>query len=161
MSDQGRLDGLAEVAIALAGFAAIVVVLKGRGEGKWALTDADQFHGMIVHAVVAVLFCLLPRWIYTVISDQTLATVVACVLLGCWTIVHSIGVMVRIVAGLWQRLAMALGLLVGAAQFAAVMAEPLMPPVLLYESGVVWHIAQASLLFLMLVWVRSEAIEGD
>ena len=43
---------VAEIAVALAGFSAVVVLFKRRDSGRWRAADADRFHGMVVHGVL-------------------------------------------------------------------------------------------------------------
>ena len=66
---QGTLLTLAEVAVALAGFSAIIVVFRRGTNGKWRHRDADLFHGMVIHAICAVLFCLFPNLVNLVVQD--------------------------------------------------------------------------------------------
>jgi len=49
---------LAEVAITMAGFSAVVVSFKKRDTNTWLKLDADRFHGMILHAILALLSLL-------------------------------------------------------------------------------------------------------
>ena len=51
---------LAEVSVAMAGFSSIVVFFKRRETDIWQKSDADRFHGMILHSMLAVLFAFLP-----------------------------------------------------------------------------------------------------
>ncbi|MEE3329799.1 MAG: hypothetical protein VX246_02925 [Myxococcota bacterium] len=55
MKEFGQLYAIAQIAIAIAGFAA----LKQRRDGLWATADADRFHGMLLHALSAAFFCIL------------------------------------------------------------------------------------------------------
>ena len=72
------LLALAEVAVALAGFSAIVVVLKRGVTGQWTSHDADRFHGMIIHAIAAVVFCLLPMIVDVVVQDVVTTMHICC-----------------------------------------------------------------------------------
>jgi len=49
---------LAEVAITMAGFSAVVVILKKCDTNTKLKLDADRFHGMILHAILALLSLL-------------------------------------------------------------------------------------------------------
>ena len=54
---QDTLFALAEVAVALAGFSAIVVVLKRGAEGRWTAADADRFPAFMIEALTVSDFC--------------------------------------------------------------------------------------------------------
>ena len=49
------LFSLAQIAVAFAGFSAIVVLFGRGASGRWRQSHADRFHGMVLHAMVAVL----------------------------------------------------------------------------------------------------------
>ena len=61
MSESETLFSIAQVAIGLAGFSAIVVGFKRLESGDWHRADADRFNGMLIHAMCAALFCVLRR----------------------------------------------------------------------------------------------------
>ncbi len=44
--------------LTLAGFSAVVVSFKKRDANTWLKLDADRFHGMILHAILALLSLL-------------------------------------------------------------------------------------------------------
>lgn len=158
---QDTLLSLAEVAIALAGFSAIVVVLKRGALGKWSLADADKFHGMVIHSVFAVVFCLLPSLLNVVIQDVVTTIHVGCALLGIELLAHSIGVMCFSTTDWRGKIALSLGFLVGLLQFTAFSDWGVQREFELYTVGIMWHILQAGLLFVMLVWIPATSIESD
>ena len=150
---QDLLLGLAEVAIALAGFAAIVVVLKRRESGAWARADADPFHGMIMHAVCAVGFCLLPFLVDVYVQDMVTTLHGLAGILGVQLIAHSIGVMRMPTTARWGRIAMTSGILVGLTQGLVFTGWGVHRELQIYAAGIVWHIVRAGVLFVMLVWI--------
>ena len=152
------LLSLAEVAVALAGFSAIVVVLKRGASGQWSASDADQFHGMIIHAIAAVVFCLLPMIVDVIVQDPAATLRLCCAVLGVQVILHAVGVMSFSTTGPWARLSLSVGLVIGFAQFAAFTDWAATREFALYVLGIVWHILQAGLLFVMLVWIPRRAI---
>ena len=152
------LLGLAEVAIALAGFSAIVVVLKRGETGNWTQADADRFIGMVVHAIFAVVFCFLPTILNVVIQDPVATLHVACGLLGVQILVHTIGVMFFSTSNVIARISLSFGVLIGLLQFGAFTDWGVQRELELYIIGVVWHILQAGVLFVMLIWIPKEAI---
>ena len=87
------LLALAEVAISLAGFSAIVVVLKRGVTGTWSAYDAVRFHGMLVHSAFAILFCFLPSVTNIVVQDPVTSLHISSGVLGVQIIVHCIAVM--------------------------------------------------------------------
>ncbi|MEN8162142.1 MAG: hypothetical protein ABFS41_18880 [Myxococcota bacterium] len=60
MPEENLLIGIAEVAIALTGFAGVVVVLGRRASGPWPETDQFQLRSLIENGLIAVLAAFLP-----------------------------------------------------------------------------------------------------
>jgi hypothetical protein len=54
------LLSLAELSVAITGFAAILVVFRRRENGRWERIGANSFNGMLFHSMAALAFCLLP-----------------------------------------------------------------------------------------------------
>ena len=158
---QGTLLSLAEVAIALAGFSAIVVVLKRGVEGKWSALHADQFNGMVIHAIFAVIFCLLPMLLNILIQDVSTTFHILCAVLGAQVIAHSFGVMFFNTTSTAARLSLAFGVLIGATQFLVFTDWGVQREYEIYLTGIVWHLIQAGLLFVMLVWIPTGLIEEE
>ena len=156
---QDTLFALAEVAVALAGFSAIVVVLKQRNSGKWTALDADQFHGMVVHAIFAVVFCLLPMLVDVVVQDPSTTLHICCAVLGVQILWHSIGVMLFKTTGRAAKALLSLGVLAGLVQFLAFSDWGVQREFEIYVVGVIWHLLQAGLLFVLLVWIKPSDIE--
>ena len=157
---QNTLLALAEVAIALAGFSAIVVVLKRGTEGKWTLADADRFHGMVIHAICAVVFCLLPSILNTVVQDAVTTLHIAAGLLGLQILLHTGAVMFFASTDRLARFALLIGVLIGLFQWTVFTDWAAHREFEIYLVGVIWHTLQAGLLFVMLVWIPRHAIEG-
>ncbi len=155
------LLALAEVAVALAGFSAIVVVLKRGSEGKWQTRHADQFHGMVIHAIFAVVFCLLPNFLNFVIQDVVTTLHVACAVLGVQIIAHAVGVMTFETTSAASKMTLGFGLLVGLAQFTVFTTWGVMRELDIYSLGIMWHILQAGVLFVMLVWIPKSDITHE
>jgi hypothetical protein len=57
---EGLLIGIAEISIALTGFAGVVVVLGRRPSGPWPLADQFQLRSLIENGLLVVLAALLP-----------------------------------------------------------------------------------------------------
>jgi hypothetical protein len=153
------LISLAEVAIALAGFSAIVVVMKRTTSGNWARIDADRFHGMVIHSVFAASFCFLPSIINVLIQDPVTAMHIACGVLGLQIIGHCLVVMFYASAGSWAKAFLFLGVLFGLLQFSAFSDWGVQRELDLYIVGVLWHILQGGFLFTLLVWIPMERID--
>jgi hypothetical protein len=156
---QGTLLSLAEIAIVLAGFSAIVVVLKRGVEGKWSALHADQFNGMVVHAIFAVTFCLLPMLLNIFVQDSSTTLHILCGMLGAQILGHSLGVMFFQTTSKSARFSLAFGVVVGATQFLVFTDWGVQREYEIYLTGIVWHIIQAGLLFVMLVWISAGMIE--
>ncbi|NKC00700.1 MAG: hypothetical protein GKR90_19705 [Pseudomonadales bacterium] len=153
------LLSLAEVAIALAGFSAVVVVMKRTTSGKWTRGDADRFHGMAIHAVFAVLFCFLPTLINVLVQDPVGTMHVACAVLGVQIVGHCIGAMRLGSSGLVAKISLFVGVLFGLLQFTVFTDWGVQRELELYIVGVLWHILQAGILFVGLIWIAAERIE--
>lgn len=156
---QDTLLSYAEVAIALAGFSAIVVVLKRGVSGRWLPSDADRFHGMVIHSVFAVVFCLLPTMINVIVQDPVTAIHIAAAILGVQMIGHA-GAVIFFATTNWPaRASLGVGLLLGLLQFTAFTDWGVHREFEVFQVGIIWHIVQAGFLFVMLVWVPREEIE--
>ncbi len=155
------LFSLAQVAVALAGFSAIVVLF-GRGEsGRWRRAQADRFHGMVVHAMVAVLFCLLPLLIGVFTTDRTMIWNLSSALLGVEIVGHVSAVLfMSSTVGVRVRSFIAIGYLFGAVQFMNVAGIEFDHEFRAYLAGVVWHVIMSGLLFLMLIWVPDADVDA-
>lgn len=150
---------LATVAIALAGFAAVVMLLRRGDSGRWAADDADRFHRMVVHAICAVAFSFLPYVLNVVVQDVVTTIHIACVLLGAQLVVHSVAVMNFSTPQRLGYLSLALGILIGALQFTAFTDWGVQREMDLYLVGIIWHILQAGLLFVLLIWIPPQQIQ--
>lgn len=156
---QDTLLSLAEVSVALAGFAAIIVVLRRGNEGKWTEASADQFHGMVMHALCAFVFCLVPMLVDLVVQDVVTTFHICAALLGTQIILHSIGVMFMSTTELVGRLLLSLGLVIGALQFTVFTDWGAQREFVVYTGGIIWHVMQAGVLFVLLVWIPRTNIE--
>ena len=81
---------LAEISIGLAGFAAIVVLFKRQDSGHWKASHADYFGGMILHAMTAAFFCLLPTVVAVFTSAESVVWSVSSALSGIQILVQTI-----------------------------------------------------------------------
>lgn len=159
MQSIDTLLSLAEVAITLAGFSAIVVVFKRNQQGRWDVVHADQFHGMVIHAAVAVAFCVLPTALNVFVQDAATTLRIACAVLGVQVCLHSLGVMFFSTTSRLAKGLLSLGLLVGLLQFGVFTDWGAHREFDLYLFGIIWHILQAGLLFVMLIWVPAKDID--
>ena len=154
---------LAEVSVAMAGFSAIVVMFKRRENDIWRKSDADRFHGMILHSMLAVLFAFLP-FAFTNFDIESVVTFRWCSsLLAVVT-----GLQVVVTSRLESRSSMLVRLqvLIGGAFIALLQATAglgVFPEQGLgvYFLGVLWHLVQAGGLFVLLIWIPSSSIGGS
>ncbi len=156
MADPSLLPTLAEIAVALAGFSAIVVLFRRTNEGRWRAEDADQFNGMVIHAVFAALFCLLPAMIEVFVQDPRLLWAIASAVLALQIVGHATGVILLASTNPSGRASMVLGY--GLAALLALNAagvgfDRAFGPYLL---GVLWHLLLSGALFVLLVWVPAD-----
>ncbi len=155
------LFSLAQVAVAFAGFSAIVVLFGRRDSGRWRRDQADRFHGMVVHAMVAVLFCLLPLLIGVFTPDRALIWNLASALLGIEIVGHVSAVLfMATTTGVLVKLFVSIGYLFGMVQFMNVAGVEFDHEFRAYLAGVVWHVIMSGLLFVMLVWVPNEHVDS-
>ena len=89
MSESETLFSIAQVAIGLAGFSAIVVGFKRHESGDWRRADADRFNGMLIHSMCAALFCVLPSILDPFAPSASALWTLASALLGLQIAVHA------------------------------------------------------------------------
>ena len=153
MAASDSLFALAEIAILIAGFAAIVVVLRRDKDGGWDVEDAQRFQGMLAHAAFAVTFCFVPTLVNVVVQDPVTSLHIACALLGVQILGHSVGAMLLSSPRASGYLALTAGALIGLLQFTAFTDWGVQREFDLYLVGIIWHILMAGMLFLKLVRV--------
>jgi hypothetical protein len=81
----GTLLGIAQIAVSIAGFAAIVEVV-GKRESRW---DRDEFNGMVFHALIALVFSLTPIALEELAIASPGAWRVLCGVLGALMALHT------------------------------------------------------------------------
>jgi len=154
---------LAEVAITMAGFSAVVIIFKKRETGTWFKSDADRFQGMVTHAIIAALFCFLPFLVIEFVSTEAHALRSSSGLLCLSTAIQLTGaIRAEGIKNVWVTVAIVGvgGIIVTLLGINAIGSFP--NYVLgFYLIGVFWHLVQASILFVMLIWVPASQIEGD
>ena len=161
MAEPETLLTLAEIAIAIAGFSAIVVAFKQRVSGEWLPDDADRFHGMLSHAMFAAFFCLFPSFISVFTADQSLIWSIASSGLGVQLLANSIIIFRLPSSGWFVRLSLLLTLGAFALQVLNVTAVYFSHEFRPYLGGVLLHVFQAGTLFVSLVWIPSSDIRND
>ena len=160
MSELDTLFGLAEIAVGMAGFSAIVVLFKRRDSGKWLPRDADRFNGMLIHAMAAALFCLLPAFVKALVEDPSTIWTIASALIGVQISLQAAVVMrLRSTGGVARTVVVAGALVAVAFQVLNVADWGITRGFAPYLIGVLWHLLQAGTLFVMLIWVRAEDVE--
>ena len=154
------LSSLAQVAVAFAGFSAIVVLFRRNDTGRWYKVHRDRFHGMVVHATAAVFFCLLPMLVGLASRDAATIWDVSSVLLGIQITVHVTGVLVMGTTSGASRFVVAIGYLFVVLQALNVAGIGFDHEARPYVAGVIWHVIQSGALFVGLIWVPSSEVEG-
>lgn len=160
MHELDTLFALGEVAIGMAGFSAIVVLFKRRESGRWRAQDADRFNGMLLHAMAAAFFCVLPAFLSALIGAPATLWAVASALLGAQIVLHT-GIVLRLPSTRNPtRVAVGLGGLTALGfQLVNVAGVGIPRGFAPYLIGVLWHLLHAGVLFVMLIWVRAEDVE--
>lgn len=151
---------LAEIAIGMAGFSAIVVVFKRRDTGSWLAEDADRFNGMILHSIAAVFFCMLPAVIAAFSALDTTIWRIGSAALGLQVLIHTLGILTLSSTGTVALFLTGIFggavVLLQALNVSGVFFSGEFGPYLL---GVLWHLIHAGGLFVALVWARREVID--
>jgi len=154
------LNTMAEVAIAFAGFSAVVVIFRRRGDGAWAPADASRFNGMMVHSMHAAGFAFVPQILQHFLPGEAMIWAVSSLLLGVATLLHAF-VATRLELGVSRRHAavvFSMGIIVFALQMANLFSWLGPPGPGLFLVGVFWHTLQAGRLFFRLVSVQPKSV---
>ncbi len=147
----------------MAGFSAVVVIFKRRATDLWRKADADRFHGMVIHAILASLFCFLPFLVIEFTGTESDALRWCSGFLGVATAVQLTGaIRAESSSNLWIKGQL---IVVGAAIVVlqglnAIWDFPRYH-LGLYLIGVFWHVMQAAIVFVMLIWIPASSIEKD
>jgi hypothetical protein len=155
------LFALAELAVGMAGFSAIVVLFKRRESGRWLPRDADRFNGMVLHAMAGAAFCFLPAFVDVLTGQESTLWRVCSALLGAQIAIHA-AIVVRLPStSMRARALVAGGALVAVTLQVLSVADLWIPNGFTpYLIGLQWHLLQAGVLFVLLIWVRDDDIEG-
>ena len=155
MPESEALYALAEIAVAMAGFSSIVVLFKRSDSGTWNPADADRFHGMLLHSMAAVFFCLFPSLVAVFAGSEAAVWTIASAVLGAQVLLHSVVIFNLPSTRGAARLAIVLALGVVVLQILNILAIHFAREFRPYLVGVLWHLLHAGGLFVGLVWVRS------
>ena len=148
-----QLNSVAEIAITIAGFAAIVVMFKQRSDGTWLSAHADRFHGMLLHAFAAVFFCFVPDVLYAFTQDLGHVWSISSLLLAAQILAH-ITIIARLpTSNRYTRLSLLLPLFVAGVLAFNVFGGDGLADHRIYLLGILWHVFQAAFLFFRLVMV--------
>lgn len=160
MAEFDTLYALAEIAVAMAGFSAIVVLFKRDTSGRWLAAHADRFNGMLLHAMASAFFCILPPLVAVFVDDAATVWAVASSALGLQLLVHAAILFWLPSTGLVPRLLLVLAvgaIVLQALNVLGIHFEREFGPCL---AGVLWHLFQAGTLFVGLVWVPVSETQG-
>ena len=161
MAQSGLLYSLAEIAVTIAGFSAIVVLFKRSDSGTWRPADADRFNGMLIHAMAAVFFCVLPSLIAVFETNEGTIWSIASAVLGVQIVGHAIVIFRLEAIGLRGRLFLVMALGAAVLQILNVFAIHFSREFGPYLVGVLWHVLHAGGLFVSLVWARSSDTRSE
>jgi len=156
MEETQSLYPVAQLAITIAGFASLVVVLKRRDDGMWDSGDADRFHGMLLHASFATGFCFLPIVLSAFVENPQHLWSTCSLLLSAQLFWQTL-MIARLKSSNWlTRLGTLPGFLAGILQVFNVFGGDGRAEFLPYLVGILWHTFQAAALFVLLIWVRPD-----
>jgi putative effector of murein hydrolase LrgA (UPF0299 family) len=156
------LLSLAELAVAITGFAAIVIVFRRRESGRWERIGANSFNGMLFHSMTALVFCLLPVTLEASALAPAAIWRVASGLLGGMLLLHA-----PIVAFVFARgralasraVVLAAELPVAAVMLAVASGALAERAAGLFVAAVCLQILQAAGLFFSITFVRRDEME--
>jgi hypothetical protein len=154
------LISLAEVAIAIAGFSSIVLVVKSTSSQTWAQQNTDFFTGMAVHTMFAVFFCFLPSIVNVFVLDLETTLRITCTILGAQLLLHSAVVIYLPTTQNLFYIFPVVGISFGVLQLFSFTDWGVQRIFELYLAGVIFHVLQAGALFLLLT-LPSRKTTGD
>lgn len=150
---------IAELAIGLAGFASLAAFFRQRESARWAKADADRFHGLIIHTMAAMVFCLLPTLIGVFTDSAETIWTLASTVLGLQIAFQVITVWrLSSTRSLPRALILATGGTAGVLQALNVTGVGFPHEFAPYLAGILWHLLQGAGVFIALVWIRSDAL---
>ena len=154
------LISLAEVAIAIAGFSSIVLVVKSTSSQTWSQQNTDFFTGMALHTMLAVFFCFLPSIVNIFVQEPETTLRITCAILGTQLLLHSaVVICLPTTRNLFYIFPVA-GLSFGVLQMLSFTDWGVQRILELYLAGVIFHVLQASVLFLLLTLPSRDATDG-
>jgi len=160
VSESDTLFTLAEISVAMAGFSAIVVLFRRLESGLWRAADADRLHGMVLHSMFAGFFCLLPPGVRVFTGEAPALWGISSAALGLQILSH-LFVIVRLPSTTRaQGFSIGSGALVALLQLANVLGVAFEQDFGPYLIGILWHVIQAGVLFLMLIWIPGDEIDA-
>ena len=136
----------AELAVAIGGFAAVIIVFKDRENKPW---NRHLFSGLISHVVIAMLSTFTPLILNAFHLEQKVIWGVSSLVLGIWTIIHATSIFLFDKKSTRWLIAYALitglfcGCLVTLNGFGIYFDRTLDA----YLVGIIWHLLQAMLIF--------------
>ncbi len=154
------LISLAEVAIAIAGFSSIVLVVKSSTSKTWSQKNTDFFSGMALHTMFAVFFCFLPSIVNVFIQDLETTLRITCTILGTQLLLHGAIVISLPTTKNWFYIFPIVGFSFGVLQLFSFTDWGLQRIFELYLAGVIFHVLQAGALFLFLTLPSRDATDG-
>ena len=89
MPEEGILIGIAEISIALTGFAGVVVVLGRRASGPWPEVDQFRLRSLIENGLIALLAALLPFAVQQFSENPTVIWGISSAIFGAAGAVHA------------------------------------------------------------------------
>jgi hypothetical protein len=147
----GTLLGIAQLAVAIAGFAAIVEAIGERDAERW---NPDVFNGMVLHALFALGFSLAPVVVAELGFESASTWRLLCGALGAQLILQALIVILWVrragdrLTPLWAMPVVGLGLLAVAQGWTGLRVTGA------YLLGLCAHLVQAAVLFVFLVRQR-------
>jgi hypothetical protein len=152
---------IAEIAVGIAGFSAIIVVLSPKPIRSWRQVDQLNFRGLLQVAAVTIVFSFLPFAIDTIAANDRVWKI-SLLIYATYHVIDLATFTFRFPkdAGLLNRLMLAIGYSVAGAQlyFGLTGSQQMME--FIYLVALIWHLSVSFLMFVLLIYSsRNQDIE--
>jgi hypothetical protein len=158
---QNALSTLAEVAIAITGFAGVVAVFGGRSSGHWSVFERTRLVFLLGGSLAALLFCVLPFVVLSIpVSESSCWRSLSVLLAGVLAVFTAQVARVAIEALRVPRSEREVSLLLSAIFLTGdllaiplLLANAFLGVVWAYLAAIIWVLAKAAMIFVRMVMI--------
>jgi hypothetical protein len=143
---------IAELAIGIAGFSAIIVVLSPKPIRAWRQVDQHNFRGLLQITAVTIFFCFLPFIVDTVVGDGSVWKI-SLLIYAAYHVVDLATFTFQFPkeAGLVNRVMLFLGYVVAIIQIVFGLAGSAQSMEAVYLVALIWHLSVSFTAFVLLI----------